>query len=256
MTGPEDQCIVQVTDLHLGTSTEHVLHGVNTAQSLDRVLDAIQDSGINPDLFLLTGDLVDQPNVQAYTEVARHFERVGAPCYVIPGNHDDPAMMRSVLDPLGLSSQKSMGLGQWRILLLDSSKAGVSKGHLGDTEMAWLSDEVEQCPEPWILIALHHHPIPAESSWMDGMMLEDSGDFLDYVRSQPRIRAVIFGHIHQSLDRSLSETRLLGTPSTCAQFQPGAIRFTLTDEWPGYRVIVLGRNGDVTSEVVRVSQDH
>ena len=56
----------------------------------------------------------------------------------------------------------------------------------------------------------------------------DSGDeLLERLRTLKRVRATVFGHVHQEYDDDYEGIRILATPSTCRQFKPGSERFTL-----------------------------
>ena len=64
------------------------------------------------------------------------------------------------------------------------------------------------------------------------------------------MRAVVWGHVHQDFDAMRGPVRLLSTPSTCAQFKPGAEKFAVDTRPPGYRILELGVDGAIRTEVV------
>ena len=47
--------------------------------------------------------------------------------------------------------------------------------------------------------------------------------------------------------------RIFGTPSTCFQFTPNSHNFSLDKTMPGYRLIKLNENGQIESEVTRLT---
>ena len=46
---------------------------------------------------------------------------------------------------------------------------------------------------------------------------------------------------------------ILSTPSTCIQFKPKSDKFALDEEHPGYRFIKLKANGEIETQVYRLS---
>jgi Icc protein len=66
------------------------------------------------------------------------------------------------------------------------------------------------------------------------------------------VRAMAWGHVHQAFEGRRHGVRLFGTPSTCAQFLPGAEQFALDPTPPGYRRFTLRADGTLDSEVLRV----
>ena len=68
------------------------------------------------------------------------------------------------------------------------------------------------------------------------------------------MRAIAWGHVHQSFDGLRHGVRLLATPSTCAQFLPNADNFAVDRRPPGYRTLELRADGTLLTEVVWVEQ--
>ena len=64
---------------------------------------------------------------------------------------------------------------------------------------------------------------------------------------EPRLRGVVFGHIHQASQQLFDGRPLLGSPSTCFQFLPDADEFALDDRPPGYRWLKLYDDGSIAT---------
>ena len=67
------------------------------------------------------------------------------------------------------------------------------------------------------------------------------------------VRAIVWGHVHQSHDSRRKGVRLLATPSTCAQFLPHSDHFAIDPAPPAYRRLTLRADGTIDTEVVRVA---
>lgn len=244
--------ILQLTDFHLGESHDKQVYGIETSRCLDNVMDHFIRNHWDPDLLLLTGDLAEEPTPRTYTGIAQRFSPLGIQTVCLPGNHDDPVAMRETFAPRGLGVPKVVALDQWRILLLDSSQSGSSRGRIGRHQLDWLESTLREYRENWILVALHHHPITSGSPWMDGMRVEDSDEFLNLISAFTHVKACIFGHVHQEIDCGLRGIRFLGSPSTCVQFAPGCHSLTTNADRPGYRVLDLFDTGEIETQVVRI----
>jgi Icc protein len=72
------------------------------------------------------------------------------------------------------------------------------------------------------------------------------------VARHPRVRCVVWGHVHQEQDETRDGVRFLSSPATSIQFLPRAEEFTLDPRPPGYRRIDLRPDGTVATAVRRL----
>lgn len=247
--------ILQLTDCHFPEVRGQVVQGVDPEQSFSRVTATVLDAAERFDLMLLTGDLADQPSAAAYSHLREQLRPLSlhAPCYCLPGNHDDPEAMRRFLAGGAIRMDSQIPFTHWEIICLDSSVPGQPGGFLGEREIDRLERAMADHPDKHILVAVHHHPIACGSEWMDTMILSNGERLSAALEAFPgRTRAVVFGHIHQSLDRCVRGVRYLGTPSTCCQFKPYSRTFSLGTLPPGFRWIELHPDGVLITETVHV----
>ncbi|RME70111.1 MAG: 3',5'-cyclic-AMP phosphodiesterase [Planctomycetota bacterium] len=246
--------LLQITDMHLVADRAGRVRGVCGHESLGAVLAAARSRAHvwPPDAVLATGDLSDDGSAASY----RHFrERVAgleAPVYWIPGNHDDRAVMDEVLPGGNVMAERSLRLGAWQIVLLDSQLPGEVRGRLGVRELARLDAELGGSDRPHALVVLHHNPCDIGSRWFAPLGIEDEAAFWEGIERHERVRAVLFGHIHQDFERVRGGVRLLASPSTSAQFAPGTDTLVIDDRPPGWRWLVLHPDGRVESWVERL----
>ncbi len=243
--------VLQLTDLHLRDPSGSTLLGVDTEASFLQTLEYALQEGGPPDLLLLTGDLAEDPSPQCYQRLQAELQRLPFPSLCIPGNHDDPKVMAQHLlsDEKGIVTQYQ--LGPWTLIGINSARPNLPSGFIRQDELERLRQIIDQAQGPYALIALHHHPVESGSPWMDRMRLMNAEDLLNVVLASPKGRGLVFGHIHQEMDVSWGSLRLLGTPSTCVQFAPGADAFRLDQKPTGYRWLILKNEGDIDSRVVR-----
>lgn len=245
--------VVQVTDSHIMSDPSRRFEGMDTAASLRAVLDAVLARPQRPDCLLATGDLVNEPSPRGYARFLEVTASLPLPLFCLPGNHDDPAMMRSALQSPGVSTPGTVAAGAWRLVLLDDFRPGTDAGRLEAAELQRLEQLLDSAREQHVLVAVHHHPVSIGSPWMDDMILENADEFFAVLDQSRRVRAVIFGHIHQEFAAQRRGIPLLGTPSTCVQFLPGSSAYGVDHREPGFRELLLGRDGDIETRVVRVA---
>jgi Icc protein len=245
--------LLQFSDPHLSASADGALRGVVTRTALQSVLQHARLHHGNAEGLLLTGDLVnDDPG--GYAAVRELFGNLGKPVWCLPGNHDDAPVMRRELLAAPFQVGGFHDLGAWRLVLLDSCVPGMAHGRLSAAELVRLETALAGAGDRHVLIALHHHPVRMGSRWLDSVGLQNPEDLFAITDRHPRLRAILWGHVHQHHDSRRKGVRLLAAPSTCAQFLPGSDQFSIDPSPPGYRRLTLRADGSIETEVLRVLQ--
>jgi Icc protein len=242
--------LLQISDPHLFASPHGSLRGVQTLPSLQRVLAHAGTRRLNTDALVCSGDIVnDEP--EGYTHFSRVLGEFGKPVYCIPGNHDDPLRLRAALSRPPFQVGGHVDLGPWRAVQVDSCKPGQVRGHISAAELAALDAALAGAPH-YAIVFVHHHPVPMASRWLDAIGIENADEFLRVLDAHPQVRAISWGHVHQSFDGRRHGVRLLATPSTCAQFLPSSDEFAVDGRPPAYRRLTLQPDGALDTEVVWV----
>ncbi|MFZ2508717.1 MAG: phosphodiesterase [Steroidobacteraceae bacterium] len=246
--------LLQFTDTHLLGTPGVEVRGVVTDVTLKRCIAHAARQHPAPDAVLLTGDLV-QDDRGGYARVRHHFGKTGVPVHCLPGNHDSPAELRADLADPPFVHDFASRYDAWLIAMLDSTVAGAHHGHLTAAEIARLDRALAQNPDAYALICLHHHPVPHGSPWLDALMLDNAAELFEVMARHPRVRALLWGHVHQALDEVRGTIRLMGTPSTCMQFEPDAEEFSVDTRPPAYRWLELGDDGSLRTGIEWVAHD-
>ncbi|MCF7201118.1 3',5'-cyclic-AMP phosphodiesterase [Pseudomonas oligotrophica] len=244
--------LVQITDSHLFAEADGRLLGLDTRDSLSKVIDLVLAEQPAIDLVLATGDLSQDGSVASYQCFREQSARLGAPARWCPGNHDELPAMREVAEPARLL-EPLVEAGPWRVLLLDTLVPGAVFGRLADAQLALLDATLAQAPERHHLICLHHHPVSIGSRWMDRIGLHNADALFEVLDRHANVRALLWGHIHQEFDGWRAGVRLLASPSTGVQFAPGSEDFQVDTRAPGYRWLRLLADGRLETGVSRVS---
>lgn len=241
--------LLQVTDPHLFGDETRELYGLNTAVSLRLVLEAALCTGRRPDAVVVTGDIGDDFSAAAYASFRRMLASCGVPVLCLPGNHDDPVLMATLLNDRGFQYCGRARLGGWGVVLLDTHVDGDASGRVAPQELARLDADLRALAGWPVLVCLHHPPVPVGSAWLDAVGLQNGPELLAVIDRHPQVRAVLAGHVHQEFDAQRGPLRLLATPSTCAQFAPLTPGCVMDRRPPGYRWLSLFEDGTFDTRV-------
>ena len=246
--------VLQFTDTHLLADGQAQLLGLNTHESLRLVLQLARQRHQQPDLVLVTGDLVHDGSESGYTRLQEFFSAYSVPVLLMAGNHDELRQLQNSAADGPARFVKQIQCRGWRIILLDSTIPGSDGGRLADVELSMLQQHLSSAPALPTLVCLHHQPVPMGSRWLDGMLLENAREFFAVLDRHPQVRGVLWGHVHQEYDEMRNGVRLLSTPSTCFQFKPHSDDFSLDALPPGYRWLDLYPDGRIDSGVRRLER--
>lgn len=242
---------IQITDPHLMKTKDRKLVGVETFQSLQSVLKQVEDDKKAFDFFVVTGDISQDGSELSYQSLQQSLHPFEKPSYWLAGNHDSPQTMQVVAE--GTEHLKNIiRTPHWQILLLNTQVEGQVYGNISETDFELINNALEQHPHLHTLIGLHHHPIAIGSAWMDKIGVKNGEKLMEIARKNNKVKAMIWGHVHQEIDSMDGHTRMISTPSTCVQFAPRSNEFGVDNNAPGYRYLQLNSDGSIETEVVRV----
>jgi len=242
--------LVQITDSHLRNESDGTLLGMNTRQSLDAVLDLVKHHHPNPDAVLASGDIAQDGSIGAYRHFAGAMAGFSCPVFWFAGNHDNRDNMLSVIGGQR-ASERAFLAGGWHLIFLDSTVPEQVYGQLAESELQRLEEALQAHPGEHTLISLHHHPVDVGCRWLDPIGLRNRDALFAILDRYPQVRGVLWGHVHQELDRWRNGVRLLASPSTCVQFEPHSEKFCVGRQSPGYRWLNLQADGSIDTGVIR-----
>ncbi len=246
--------ILQITDPHLFERAEDCLLGVNTQQTFVEVVEQALALDFAPDLVLVTGDIAQSPSAVCYQRCHAQISRFNAPQFWLQGNHDLNQLFESA-QFRAHAGHRVIACGAWAILMLDSSVDHEVAGCFSEAELDWLARQLRLQQDRHVLVALHHHPLPVGSHWLDQHMLQNAPRFWDLLAGAPQVRLVMHGHVHQEVDCVHRQIRVLGCPSTSIQFAPHQHDFLLdAHRGPGFRWLKLHGDGRIETAVCRLDR--
>ena len=246
--------LIQITDSHLFADRTTIFDGLNTFDTLMDVVDLVSSREPSIDCLLCTGDLAQDSSTEAYLNFLAAVSILKAPQLWIPGNHDIRSNMQQALSQDSINLKRSVQLGKWQVIMLDSSVEGQVYGLLDQKELADLDLELadSERSNAHVLVCVHHNCIPVEAAWLQQHCLKNSDELFSILDKYTHVKGVLYGHIHQEIEVEYKEIKIMATPSTCIQFHPNNDDFTIDNEKPAYRWLDLMPDGEIKTGVERV----
>lgn len=247
---PSNLRLLHITDPHLHSDAESRMHGVVTFDTFRAVIQQAMLNTQPPDAIIATGDLTHDGTVAGYRLFQSVLAPLNTPVLCIPGNHDAPNIMTSVLNDAPFQVNGLYRAHGWLLIMLNSFSDGIVAGHLGPAELERLHNTLHGNPSTPALICLHHHPLPIGSRWLDDIALQNPDELFAIIDAAPQVCGVLWGHVHQASDRQRNDIRLISSPSTCSQFRPNSDNFAIDTRPPGFRWLDLLADGTIETEAI------
>jgi 3',5'-cyclic AMP phosphodiesterase CpdA len=244
---PAKHVIAHISDTHF-LGGKRPLYGVlDTDQTLVRALEQLERSGARPEAIVVTGDLADLGEPDAYQRlrdlVAPVVERLGAQLVWVMGNHDEREPFSSVLLG-GEASTDPQDAVYWvgglRIIALDSTVPGYHHGELTPAQLDWLRAELATAAPDGTLLALHHPPLPSPVEIMAIIELDDQPALAEVLRGSD-VRGILAGHYHYSSFGTFAGIPVSVASATCYTIDVSADPGTLlgVDGSQGFNLVQL-----------------
>ena len=214
--------IAQFSDTHIKPKGRLAYNKVDTASMLEKAVTHLLSLPQQPDLLVITGDLVDQGHPEEYSHLNEILAPIGVPLLLIPGNHDDRKVMLDAFSNVLVKPDTdfwhfSHQEPNWpiRIIGLDTVNAGQSGGLLCQERLDWFASVLDIDQETPTLVMMHHPPFITGIGHMDDIGLEGREAFADIVRRHSNIELITCGHLHRNI-RSLVGGRCVMTAHSTA----------------------------------------
>lgn len=195
--------IIQITDTHLLPPGGR-LHGLDPAAQLGRAVGDICARHADADLGVITGDLCNDGDPDAYALLREIIAPLPFPVRLMLGNHDDrPAFRAAFPDhPVDAAGhvQSLIDTPHGRLLFLDSHAPGLIGGRYCDQRLSWLDTALAEAGPLPVTVFIHHPPVPDGLAHFANIGLHDAEAVMRRLAAHPAgVRHIVFGHIHVPL---------------------------------------------------------
>ncbi len=236
--------LVHITDMHIGAEGEFT-RDVDVRGNFSAVLQMAM--AFHPDGFVLGGDLCfSSGRAEVYQWIREQMEETGLPYDLIPGNHDDTAVMAQTFERSHLllpngDMAYAKNTDEALFMFLDTAS-----GVLSEAQAEWLRQNLS-ASAGLPVIFMHHPPAPVGMPYMDTHYpLQNPERFAAAVEASSAPVQVFCGHYHIEKSLHLGKIHIHITPSTFFQIDPCSFDFAVDHYRPAFRVIDLQPNGSIS----------
>jgi 3',5'-cyclic AMP phosphodiesterase CpdA len=237
--------LAQITDLHVMPKGQLAYGRVDTAGMLRNAVAHLNRLDPRPDAVVITGDLADRGELDAYEHMREILAELKLRWFVIPGNHDRLDNFRSVfadqpyLPTTGEAIQYAIDEFPLRIVAVHSVVPGRVGGTLSEGSLAWLDRTLAARPQAPTVVIMHHPPFATGLQHYDVVGMTDVGGLERVIGKHPQVERILAGHVHRAIQVRFGGTIASACPSTAHQvacdLRPdGMDAFTL--EPPGFQL--------------------
>jgi len=231
---PPTHTIAHLSDTHYLGGRRALYGKVDTDRTLVRAIEQLERSGTNPSAIVITGDLADLGEPDAYVRLRDELEpvanRMGSKIIWVMGNHDERGPFSSILfggDSDDATPQDRVyDIDGLRIVALDSSVPGYHHGELTDDQLSWLEEVLAIPAAHGTLLALHHPPLPSPIEIMAIIELQQQQKLADVIRGTD-VRGILAGHLHYSTNGTFAGIPVSVASATCYTIDSSAPQDTL-----------------------------
>lgn len=218
---PPRRTLLHVSDTHFLAGNAPLSGRIDTAANLDLTLAAIERTQVRPDALVVTGDLTDLGEPEAYRALRAAVEpvaaRLGCPIVWVAGNHDErPALREHLLDgePTYEPVTGVWDFGGLRVVAVDTTVPGWHHGELDAAQREWLASVLETPAPLGTILAMHHPPLPSHVPLFDILELRDQPAFARVIEGTD-VRAILAGHLHYSTSGTFAGVPVSVAAATC-----------------------------------------
>ncbi|WP_144877360.1 metallophosphoesterase [Microbacterium sp. 1.5R] len=218
---PASHVIVHVSDPHFLAGGRLLGGRYDVEANFAHTLEAITAVHPHPSAIVITGDLADLGEPEAYRRLRAAVEPVAAALDTVvvwvAGNHDErPALREALLD---LAPTQEPVTGVWdldglRLIALDSTVPGWHHGDLDDAQLEWLAEILREPAPHGTLLAMHHPPLPSHLPLFDILELRRQDELAAVIRGTD-VRGILTGHLHYSSHGMFAGVPVSVASATC-----------------------------------------
>ncbi|GAB6089626.1 metallophosphoesterase family protein [Spirochaeta dissipatitropha] len=252
--------LLVLNDMHL-TSLGEKYHSVDSGAKFREVLSLLCKQE-QPQLIVLNGDIcATDPDPVVYKETAELIQKLNIPVLAIPGNHDDPELMK-----------KYLSLPEYNMKIAGAAKIGICPtdpycgwADLAGINLFWLNSwdaRISREQLDWLeiirtdipadrptVVFMHHPPAYVPSVFMESNFpLLNRAEILSEIQKIPGLSRIFCGHYHISYDSSDPAVPLSMVSSSLYTIDPESDVHRILNYNAGYARVYPGKTLSWTVE--------
>jgi Icc protein len=218
---PPSHVVAHLSDTHLLAGDARQYGAIDTVGHFRTALERLARIDPPPQAIVLTGDLADRGEPEAYRVLRGLVESaaagIGAQVVWCMGNHDERAAYSREL--FGAESEapqdRVYDVAGLRIVSLDTTVPGWHHGELTDDQLTWLTDVLATPAEHGTVLALHHPPIPSPLVPAAEIIELLDTERLAAVLRGTDVRTILGGHYHFTSHSTFAGIPVSVAAATC-----------------------------------------
>lgn len=226
-----DYTLLHLSDTHLTSRGVRYNQRIDADLALSRAVTEIEraiDNGHEFDAMVVSGDLTDTGDPDAYRRLAGRLDHFGFPVIWCTGNHDVRTTFHREMLGDAESSPEPKVQFHWvgvdlglRIIVLDSTVVGGGHGSL-DPRLPEAFAPLLSTPAPGgTIVVLHHSPLPPPSPLLTYFALDRrSRQTLSDTVAGADVRLILSGHHHIAQSGILGSVPVVVAGSTAIRTDP------------------------------------
>jgi 3',5'-cyclic AMP phosphodiesterase CpdA len=245
-----DHFLLHLSDTHLLAGDGKLYNSVDSTAHLEELFAELEGSNGRPEAVIVTGDLADKGEPNAYEKLRAIIEpaaaRLGAEVIWVMGNHDNRANFRAELFgevPTMRPVDRVYDVNGLRVITIDSTVPGEHYGELTGDQLDWLAEELSTSAPHGTILAMHHPPVPSVLDLAVSVELRDQASLAEVLEGTD-VRSILAGHLHYSstaifagipvsVASATCYTQDLNVPVGGTRGMDGARAFNLVHVYPG-----------------------
>tara|TARA_B100000927_G_scaffold144740_1_gene116819 strand:+ start:17653 stop:18468 length:816 start_codon:yes stop_codon:yes gene_type:complete len=206
--------IIHISDTHIGPDHSLDIRGANSWRRACALVEQINILPFKPDLVVHTGDVVNDPDPDAYALAEEVLSGLELPIYYSAGNHDEVPMMRKALtfpEHQSLIAESTDRLcyrithpsaEEYDLLVIDS-RVPSSEGAYGVVPLEQIEALADQISGEKPVAVFSHYPmLETGSKWIDEhLLIANREEVLEMLKDKAgdQLKGIFTGHLHRGM---------------------------------------------------------
>ena len=216
--------IIHLSDLHLRGDDRLSFRVADTPRLVEACFAHLAGLSWSPSAIVITGDLADSGDENAYRRLKDHLGRLSVPVFLLPGNHDRRDRLRSILPDYCPADPAVAPFACYvvddfamRLVFVDATRPGSHSAHFEDPVARWPEQTLAQAPTAPTLLFTHHPPFLSGFGVMDEPY-ENKDRLAAILSDYPNVR-LCCGHMHRPIVTQWAGLISVTAPSVSMQIE-------------------------------------